>query len=154
MNVITFGITMKHTALAMPYRFYAPPMAMQRTTAECIWAAFCRACATGPWLRVAKTEFAFLMWYIFCADEAASNWRFFCGMPNAPGKGRARRLFSFCFPPVPFAHSASNDSAIIEKRRPAQSTLPGCQCTAQLDILGWVYPSRFQKDCCRHRYRA
>ena len=77
MNVITFGITMKHTALERPYRYYVPPMTMQRTTAECLWAAFCRACATGPWLRVATTEFAFLMWYIFCADEAAPNWRFF-----------------------------------------------------------------------------
>ena len=77
MNIITFGITMKHTALERPYRFYVPPMAMQRTTAECLWAAFCRACATGPWLRVSKTEFAFLMWYIFCADEACSNYRFY-----------------------------------------------------------------------------
>ena len=76
-NVITFAMYMKHTALEQPYRFYVPPMAMQRTTAECIWAAFCRACATGPWLRVSNTAFALLMWYIFCADEAASNTRFF-----------------------------------------------------------------------------
>ena len=77
MHVITFGIAFKHTALQRPYRFYVPPMAMHRTTAECLWVAFCRAYAIGPWLGVPNADFACFMWYIFCADEASSNLRFF-----------------------------------------------------------------------------
>ena len=76
MHVMTFGIFIKHTALDMPYRYYVPARLLLRTTAECIWAAFCQACDIGPWLQVPNAQFACFVWFIFCADEAPANKRF------------------------------------------------------------------------------
>ena len=35
-----------------------------------------KICDCGPWLHVPSTQFASFLWFVFCADEAASNKRF------------------------------------------------------------------------------
>ena len=98
-NVMTFSIHMKHSALQRPYRFHVPPIAMKRTTAECQWAAFRQACGTGPWLHLPPKEFADFIWYIFCADEASSNWRFFAACQTRLVQvGRGGSSLSVFFP--------------------------------------------------------
>ena len=95
-HVYTSGVFFKTSQMASPAYWANPPLLLQRTTANCIWAAWQRSVPFGPWGDLPGTDQASWLVMAFTADEASSNKKAFAQAVTALTAKRPNVVIVFC----------------------------------------------------------
>ena len=91
---MTTGIWIGIDGIIHPWS--TPPVLLERTTTECIWAAFNRLCPIKPWDVNSLSFDGSWLWMIFAADEASSNKKAFAISLASSSREKLLQHYSPC----------------------------------------------------------
>ena len=95
-HVYTSGVFCKTSQMTSPAYWANPPLLLQRTTANCMWAAWRRAVPFGPCGDLPGTDQASWLVMAFTADEASSNKKAFAQAVTALTSERPNVVIVLC----------------------------------------------------------